>query len=93
MALPINQAISYSTLNFEKYRGPQFHFKDSILKNPKTITIHIDENIADKLLLVVKREVDNNSKKDFWHIELETLSYRDTTSKGMILISKNMQNK
>ena len=87
LALPINQAISYSTLNFEKYRGPQFHFKDSILKNPKTITIHIDENAADKLLLVVRRKVDNNSKKDFWHIELETLPYRDTASKGKYCIT------
>ena len=87
LALPINQAISYSTLNFEKYRGPQFHFKDSILKNPKTITIHIDENTADKLLLVVKRKVDNNSKKDFWHIELETLPYRDTALKGKYCIT------
>ena len=87
LALPINQAISYSTLNFEKYRGPQFHFKDSILKNPKTITIHIDENTADKLLLVVKEKVDNNSKKDFWHIELETLPYRDTASKGKYCIT------
>lgn len=87
LALPINQAISYSTLNLEKCRGPQFHFKDSILKNPKTITIHIDENTADKLLLVVKRKVDNNSKKEFWHIELETLPYRDTTSKGKYCIT------
>lgn len=87
LALPMNQAISYSTLNFEKYRGPQFHFKDSILKNPKTITIHIDENTADKLLLVVKKKVDNNSKKDFWHIELETLPYRDTASKGKYCIT------
>lgn len=87
LALPINQAISYSTLNFEKYRGPQFHFKDSILKNPKTITIHIDENTADKLLLVIKKKVDNNSKKDFWHIELETLPYGDTASKGKYCIT------
>ena len=87
LALPINQAISYSTLNFEKYRGPQFHFKDSILKNPKTITIYIDENTADKLLLVIKKKVDNNSKKDFWHIELETLPYRDTASKGKYCIT------
>ena len=87
LALPINQAISYSTLNFEKYRGPQFHFKDSILKNQKTITIHIDENTADKLLLVIKKKVDNNSKKDFWHIELETLPYRDTASKGKYCIT------
>ena len=87
LALPINQAISYSTLNFEKYRGPPFHFKDSILKNPKTITIHIDENTADKLLLVIKKKVDNNSKKDFWHIELETLPYGDTASKGKYCIT------
>ena len=87
LALPVDQAISYSTLNFEKYRGPQFHFKDSILKNPKTITIHINETTSDKLLLVVKKKVDNNSKKDFWHIELETLPYRDTASKGKYCIT------
>lgn len=87
LALPVDQAISYSTLNFEKYRGPQFHFKDSILKNPKTITIHINETTSDKLLLVVKKKVDNNSKKDFWHIELETLSYRDEASKGKYCIT------
>lgn len=84
LALPVDQAISYSTLNFEKYRGPQFHFKDSILKNPKTITIHINETTSDKLLLVVKKKVDNNSKKDFWHIELETLPYRDAKGKYCI---------
>lgn len=87
LALPVDQAISYSTLNFEKYRGPQFHFKDSILKNLKTITIHINENTSDKLLLVVKKKVDNNSKKDFWHIELETLPYRDAASKGKYCIT------
>ena len=87
LALPVDQAISYSTLNFEKYRGPQFHFKDSILKNPKTITIHINETTSDKLLLVVKKKVDNNSKKDFWHIELETLPYRDEASKGKYCIT------
>ena len=50
-------------------------------------TNHIDENTADKLLLVVKKKVDNNSKKDFWHIELETLPYRDTASKGKYCIT------
>ena len=58
-------------INFEKYRGPQFHFNDTILKNQKTITIHIDEETADKLLLVVKQKHDDNSQKPFWHIELE----------------------
>lgn len=80
LALPVDQAISYSTLNFEKYRGPQFHFNDTSLRNPKTITIHIDKETADKLLLVVKRKFDNNIQKQFWHIELETLPHRDETS-------------
>lgn len=35
LALPEEQAISYSTLNFEKYRGPQFHFKDTLLKHQR----------------------------------------------------------
>lgn len=87
LALPVDQAISYSTLNFEKYRGPQFHFNDTILRNPKTITIHIDEETADKLLLVVKQKFDDSIQKQFWHIELETLPHRDETSKGKYCIT------
>lgn len=55
LALPTEQAISYSSLNFEKYYGPQFHFKDSVLKCPKTITVHIDNETCDKLLMIIKR--------------------------------------
>ncbi len=36
---------------------------------------------------MVKEKVDNNSKKDFWHIELETLPYRYTASKGKYCIT------
>ncbi len=87
LAVPADQAISYSTLNFEKYRGPQFHFNDTILKNPKTITIHIDEETADKLLLVVKQKHDDNAQKPFWHIELETLPYKSEVSEGRYCIT------
>lgn len=87
LALPVDQAISYSTLNFEKYRGPQFHFNDSVLRNPKTITIHIDEETADKLLLVVKQRFDDSVQRSFWHVELETLPYRDETSRGQYCIT------
>lgn len=73
LALPQDQAISYSTLNFEKFRGPQFHFKDTLLRNQKTITVHIDATTADKLLLVVKQRTDEITQKRFWHIEIETL--------------------
>lgn len=73
LSLPHDQAISYSSLNFEKFRGPQFHFKDTVLRSQKTITVHIDDTTEDKLLLVVKQKDDENTKKRFWHIEIETL--------------------
>lgn len=82
LALPKNQALSYSTLNFEKYRGPQFHFSDTFLKTPKTITVHYDKESNDKLLLVVKQDYDQNKGKSFLHVELETLPYKDDNSKG-----------
>jgi hypothetical protein len=75
LALPITQAISYSTLNFEKFYGPQFHFADSILKKKKTIIVHIDEESCDKLLMVIKQDYDDKSQEEFWHIEIETLPF------------------
>lgn len=73
LSLPLEQAISYSSLDFEKYYGPQFHFRDSVLKHPKTITVHIDGETNDKLLMVVKKDYDTLKKQPFWHIEIETL--------------------
>lgn len=87
LALPKEQAISYSTLNFEKYRGPQFHFKDTLLKAPKTISVHFNEKTADKLLLVVKQRFDEKENKAFWHIELETLPYKDPATKGKYCVT------
>lgn len=75
LALPKEQAISYSTLNFEKYHGPQFHFNRTSLKSPKTITVHIDGETLDKLLMVVKQDYDQVSEKTLWHIEIETLPH------------------
>lgn len=75
LALPITQAISYSTLNFEKFYGPQFHFADSILKKQKTIIVHIDEESCDKLLMVIKQDYDVKSREEFLHIEIETLPF------------------
>ncbi|MBQ9885745.1 MAG: hypothetical protein IJM37_02625 [Lachnospiraceae bacterium] len=75
LALPKEQAISYSTLNFQKYHGPQFHFNRTSLKSPKTITVHMDEETSDKLLLVVKKDYDQVLDKPLWHIEIETLPH------------------
>lgn len=73
LSLPLEQAISYSSLDFEKYYGPQFHFRDSVLERPKTITVHIDGETNDKLLMVVKKDYDTLKKQPFWHVEIETL--------------------
>ena len=80
LALPANQAISYSSHNFEKYYGPQFHFRDTVLKQPKTITVHIDSKTCDKLLMVVKKDYDIRKGQPFWHIEIETLPYKEERS-------------
>lgn len=77
LSLPVEQAISYSSLNFEKYYGPQFHFRDSILKQTKTITVHIDNETCDKLLMVVKKDYDTIKEQPFLHIEIETLPYQE----------------
>lgn len=75
LALPVNQAISYSTLNFEIFYGPQFHFADSIFKKQKTIIVHIDKESCDKLLMVIKQDYDVKCQEEFWHIEIETLPF------------------
>lgn len=75
LAVPEEHAISYSTLNFEKFHGPQFHFKDSHFENSKTIIVHIDTESADKLLMVIKQDYDTVRKERFMHIEIETLPF------------------
>ncbi len=75
LAVPEEQAISYSTLNAEKFYGPQFHFKDSRLINVKTVTVHIDNESSDKLLMVIKQDYDTVRKEEFMHIEIETLPF------------------
>lgn len=81
LALPENQAFSYSTLNFEKFYGPQFHFNSSILCKTKTIIVHIDNNSCDKLLMVIKQDYDSKCNEEFWHIEIETLPFISNESK------------
>jgi hypothetical protein len=75
LALPANQAVSYSTLNSEKFYGPQFHFADSIFKKQKTIIVHIDKESCDKLLMVIKPDYDVKCQEEFLHIEIETLPF------------------
>ena len=75
LAVPEEQIISYSTLNFEKFRGPQFHFANSDLNRRKTIIVHIAPETGDKLLMVIKKDYDSVKDKEFLHIEIETLPF------------------
>lgn len=78
LAVPEEQIISYSTLDFERFRGPQFHFANSDLNRRKTIIVHIDSETGDKLLMVIKKDYDSVKDKEFLHIEIETLPFCST---------------
>lgn len=78
LAVPAEQIISYSTLNFDKFRGPQFHFADTDLVKAKTIIVHIAPDTCDKLLMVIKKDYDEIQKQAFLHVEIETLPYCPT---------------
>lgn len=75
LALPEEQAITFSKVNYEKYRGPQFHFKDSKFKEQKTIIVHISSKSQNKLLMVVKKDYDKIKEKDIFHVEIELLPF------------------
>lgn len=75
LSTPVDRKISFTTYNFQKFRGPNFNFKNTKLSCTKTIIVHIDENTLDKLLMVIKKDLDTELNTEFWHIELETLPY------------------
>lgn len=75
LALPKEQAISYSSLDFERFRGPQFHFDNCSFQETKTLIVHFDTQTNDKLLMVVKKDYDAVKRLPFLHIELEALPY------------------
>lgn len=76
LSFPKDEIISYSSLNFEKFHGPDFNFNNINLKDKKTIIVHIDDKTMDKLLMVIKKNYDINNEQ-FLHIEIETLPYID----------------
>lgn len=75
LAVPKENAISYSTLNAEKFHGPQFHFGDSHFKEKKSVIVHIDMESADKLLMVIKQDFDAIRNEEIMHVEIETLPF------------------
>ena len=83
LALPREQAISYSTLDFEKFYGPSFNFKGNTLTDRKTITVHYHPDTMNKLLFIVKK-CEDDSNGAFWHIEIETLPNMDKAVTGRV---------
>ena len=73
LALPADQIINYSTLCFDKFRGPSFDFNNLTFDETKTIIVHYDHETYDKLLMVIKRDYDSVRNRSFFHIEVETL--------------------
>lgn len=75
LSMPESEYRDYTGVQFEKFYGPQFRFDGSTLKDSKTIIVHIDPQNMAKLLMVIKKDFDQNSNEPFWHIEIETLPY------------------
>lgn len=84
LAMPADEYYDYTGVPFAKFRGPQFNFDRRNLEGKKTIVVHIDEDTMDKLLMVVKQGIDQNTGEEFWHIEIETLPYRNSTDGNVI---------
>lgn len=75
LSMPESEYHDYTGAAFAKFRGPQFNFAKNNLDGKKTIVVHFDAESLDKLLMIIKQDVDQNTGEDFWHIEIETLPY------------------
>ena len=84
LSVPELEYYDYTGVPFAKFRGPQFNFNSSKLNNSKTIIVHFDEETLDKLLVVIKRDNDEITEEEFWHIEIETLPYKNT-DEGLVI--------
>lgn len=80
LSVPESEYYDYTGIPFAKFRGPQFTFKKNNLSGKKTIIVHIDENTQNKLLMVIKQGINKKTDEEFWHIEIETLPYSNTTN-------------
>ena len=83
LAIPESEYNDFSGVPFAKFRGPQFNFDKNTLNGKKTITVHINPESQDKLLMVVKQRIEQ-SGEEFWHIEIETLPYIEKSNSHVI---------
>lgn len=73
VAVPSNKMISTATMDFQKYRGITVDFGDiEKLVNKKEIIVHYDPKYLDKLVMIIKPDIDQEGCS-FYHIEVEEL--------------------
>lgn len=87
LAVPKTEMISLETTDFERFRGIEFRFKDTILEKIKNIIVHIDPKTANKLLMVVKKDYDRELNEGFWHVELEELPYIEDSKRNRTTVT------
>ena len=74
LAVPEDNIIE-GNLNFDRFRGINFSFDKTNLQDKKTIIVHWNPETYDKLLIVIKKDFDNNLNEDVWHVEVEEIPY------------------
>ena len=84
LSMPEQNYFDYSSTSFALFYGPKFNFDGTNFDAKKTIIVHIDESTQAKLLMVIKKQIDQNTNTEFWHIEIETLPYREICTHSVI---------
>lgn len=87
LAVPKTEIISLETLNFEKFRGIQFDYSNTKLDEHKNIIVHGNIETFDKLLMVIKKDYDENLNEEFWHVELEELPYLEESKNKRVTVT------
>jgi hypothetical protein len=86
LAVPKDYAI-HASINFEKFRGINFSFDKTNLQENKTIIVHWNPETYDKLLMVIKKDFDDNLNEDVWHVEVEELPYCNNRKLESVCVS------
>lgn len=73
LSVPVDKMISTATIDLQKYRGITLKLIDieKVIKK-KEIIVHYDEERLDKVIMLIKPDIDKNGLK-FFHIEVEEL--------------------
>ena len=85
-SMPEAEYYDYTGVAFAKFYGPQFRFERGNIKALKTVIVHINDTTLGKLLMEIKKRVDHKGEES-WHIEIETLPYKRTDEKMLLLRS------